>query len=193
MSREEDAILSQAPQNHRLRLSRSSHKVYTWNPGECICMPCVWSYSFLLGCCGWWYQVLFVTDPLLTHFHLQHAICLVISRIHVFWLWCNAGMCRHHWHTQENGREEWMGVKIGYHFASTLMGNLLIRSLPVIGPITTLPTKEHLTTPNLLLGLPDSITKHNTVLIVYTRLFSFIIKVMLFNRILRWHGNEINL
>jgi hypothetical protein len=77
-----------------------------------------------------------------------------------------------------------MGVKIGYHFASTLMGNLLIRSLPVIGPIITLPTKEHLTTPNLLLGLPDSITKHNTVLIVYTRLFSFIIKVMLFNRLL---------
>lgn len=83
MSREEDAILSQAPQNHRLRLSRSSHKVYTWNPGECICMSCVWSYPFLLGCCGWWYQVLFVTGSLLTHFHLQHAICLVIYPIEV--------------------------------------------------------------------------------------------------------------
>jgi len=82
--------------------------------------------------------------------------------------WWNAGMCRHHWLTQGNGRDEWKGVKIGYHFASILMGNFLIHSLPVIGPTITLPTKEHLTTPNLLLGLPDSITKHNTLLIVYT-------------------------
>lgn len=168
MSREEDAILSQASQNHRLWLSRGSPKVYTWNPGECICMSCVWSYPFLLGCCGWWYQVLFVTDSLLTHFHLQRVVCLIICSIHVFWLDVNAGMCRHHWLTQGNGREEWMGVKIGYHFASILMANLLIDSLPVFGLIITLPTKEHLTTPNLLLGLPDSITKHNAVLIVYT-------------------------
>lgn len=85
--------------------------------------------------------------------------------------WCNAGMYRHHWLTQENARGGWMGVKIGYRFASIVVETLLIDSPHVIGLIIILPTQEHLTTLSLLLGLPDSTTKRNTVHLVYPTCF----------------------
>ena len=66
-----------------------------------------------------------------------------------------------------------MEVKIGCLFASIVMENLLIDSRPVFGLIITLPTQEHLTIPSLLLGLPDSITKHNTLQSSMPHLFQF--------------------
>ena len=64
-----------------------------------------------------------------------------------------------------------MGVKIGYLFASIVMETLLIDSPHVIGLIIILPTQEHLTTLSLLLGLPDSTTKHNAVHLLYPTCF----------------------
>lgn len=63
LSREEDVILSQAPENNWFRLSWTSNKVYTWGWGKggCICLPCLWSYPLLLGCRSRRYQVSFLS------------------------------------------------------------------------------------------------------------------------------------
>lgn len=60
-----------------------------------------------------------------------------------------------------------MGVTSGCHFVSIATESFLIDFHRVIGLIITLPTHEHLITLNLLLGLPDFITKHDKMLIIY--------------------------